>query len=93
MEDLLRPFTTAKDLYLPKELVRRVRALREPIGVIEVLPILHNISLEELQPRRRPESHWALHCHRRATVLQSPCTVHYREERSLKWVVHSSGRQ
>ena len=51
--ELLRPFTTVKNLYLSKKFASHiVPALQELVGgrTTEVLPILQNIFLEELQP-------------------------------------------
>jgi F-box-like len=51
--ELLRPFTTVRRLHLSKEFAPRiVSALQELIEdrTTEILPILENISLEELQP-------------------------------------------
>ena len=51
--EILRPFTAVKNLYLSKELARRVApSLQELVGgrVTESLPSLQSLFLEELQP-------------------------------------------
>ncbi len=77
--ELLHPFTAVKDLYLSKELVLRVAlALQEPIGAIEVLPMLQNIFLERLYPSRRRRVREAIGSFITARQSSShPVTVHY----------------
>ena len=51
--ELLRPFTTVKDLFLSENIALRVvPALQELVGgrTIEVLPTLQNVFIEGLQP-------------------------------------------
>ena len=51
--EILRPFTTVKNLYLSKELARRVvPSLQELVGgrATELLPALQSLFLEELHP-------------------------------------------
>ena len=51
--ELLRPFTTVKDLFLSEKIALRVvPALQELVGgrTIEVLPVLQNIFIEGVQP-------------------------------------------
>ena len=51
--ELLRPFIAVKDLYLSEELAPLVAlALRESVGVTDVLPALQNLFFEGFQPSR-----------------------------------------
>jgi len=54
--DLLRLFTCVKNLYLSRQMARRIPpALQDPVGEreTEVLPALQSLYLEELDPSER----------------------------------------